>query len=105
MAFLQGEQLLRLTRQDGTQDQLSFALNEHAITLEDQGRYFQAEALYSQALEIDRATIGEAHPDYAAHLNNLAGVVSAQGRYTEAEAIYTQVLDIARSTIGGAHPD
>ena len=46
---------------------------------EAQGRYEEAETLYRQALEIDRATIGEGHPDYATHLNNLALVVAGAG--------------------------
>ena len=38
------------------------------------GQYDLAEAAYNQALEIARRTIGEDHPSFATHLNNLAGV-------------------------------
>ncbi|MEM7269276.1 MAG: tetratricopeptide repeat protein [Pseudomonadota bacterium] len=78
---------------DGSEKHAS-ALNEHALTLNNMGRYEEAEPLYRQAIEIDKATIGEGHPDYATHLNNLAGLLRAMGRYEEAEPLYRQVLDI-----------
>jgi tetratricopeptide (TPR) repeat protein len=80
-------------------------LNNLAIVVQAQGRYGEAETLYRQALEIDRATIGEGHPDYAIDLNNLAGVVEDQGRYAEAETLYRQALEIDRATLGEGHPD
>ena len=36
------------------------------------GDFAQAEPLYKQALEIRKKALGEAHPDYATSLNNLA---------------------------------
>jgi tetratricopeptide (TPR) repeat protein len=100
-----GTDLVAFARKEGTQEQIATALNEHAITLQAQGRVAEAEALYREALEIDRKTIGEAHPGYAIDLNNLAGVVQAQGRYAEAEGLYREALEIDRKTIGEAHPD
>ena len=38
------------------------------------GQYDLAEAAYNQALEIARRMIGEDHPSFATHLNNLEGV-------------------------------
>jgi tetratricopeptide (TPR) repeat protein len=103
-AFRLGEDLLKTARASGSQIELPAALNEHALTLHAQGRYPEAEGLYRQALEITRATIGEAHITYATYLNNLAGVVQAQGRYPEAEDLFRQALEIDRATIGEAHP-
>ncbi len=100
-----GEELLALARKSGTQEQLSRALNEHALTIKAQGRYSEAEGLYRQGLDIARMTIGDSDPDYATRLNNLANVVQLQGRYLEAEGIYRQALDIDRKTIGEAHQD
>jgi tetratricopeptide (TPR) repeat protein len=100
-----GADLLSLARNEGRQEQLAMALNEHALTIEAQGRYDEAEGLYRQALEIARATIGEGHPDYATGLGNLADVVQAQGRYAEAEALYRQALEIDRATLGEGHPN
>src|SRR6056297_327273 len=105
VAHRHGEALLAVARKDGTQEQLGTALNEHALTVEAQGRYAEAEGLYREALEIDRATIGEGHPTYAIRLNNLAGVVKAQGRSSEAEGRFREALEIGRATIGEGHPD
>ncbi|MDX1822398.1 MAG: tetratricopeptide repeat protein [Paracoccaceae bacterium] len=84
---------------------LSRALDRYATVLDRLGRYTEAEEIFTQALEIGRASIGEGHPDYATQLNNLAGVVRAQGRYAEAEGLYRQALEIGRATIGEGHPD
>ncbi|WP_300055959.1 tetratricopeptide repeat protein [uncultured Roseobacter sp.] len=99
-----GKDLLALARAEGDQLQLSVALNEHGLTLNAQGEFAEAEALYREALEIDRLTIGEEHPDHAIHLSNLAAVVLAQGRYEEAESLQRQALQIGRATIGEEHP-
>ena len=99
-----GEDMLTLTDAGADQSQRAASLNGHALTLNSLGRFPEAEELYRQALKIDRATIGEAHPAYATRLNTLAGVVQAQGRYPEAEGLYHQALKIGRATIGEAHP-
>src|SRR6056297_2314581 len=104
-AHRHGEALLAVARTDGTQEQLATALNEHALTVQAQGRYAEAEGLYREALEIDRATIGEGHPTYAIRLNNLAGVVKAQGRSSEAERLYREAVEITRATVGEGHPN
>ncbi len=72
--------------------------------MEDQGRYAEAEELYRQALEIDRATIGAGHPDYAIDLNNLAGVLVKLGRPDEARVHYEQALAIFRASLPPDHP-
>ena len=100
-----GEDLLALARKSGSQDRLAAALNEHALTIDSQGRFTEAEGLYRQTLDIGLKTIGDEHPNYAIRLNNLATVVQEQGRYLEAEGLYRQALDIDRNTIGEAHPD
>ena len=79
-----GEDLLAFARQNGTQEQLASALNEHALTVKAQGRYSEAGGLYREAFEIGRDAIGEGHPEYAIHLNNLAGVLLKQDKPEEA---------------------
>lgn len=103
-AHRHGEALLAVARQDGTEEQVATAINEHAGTVQAQGRYAEAEELFREALEIDRATIGEVHPGYAIDLNNLAGAVRAQGRYAEAERLYREALEITRDVVGEGHP-
>ena len=38
------------------------------------GRHGEAEPLFARAMEICRTALGEAHPDYATSLNNLAAL-------------------------------
>ena len=90
--------------EDGSEEHAT-ALNEHALTLRTMGRYEEAELLYRQAIEIDKATIGEAHPDFAMRLHNLAALLEAMGRYEEAEPLYRQAIEIGKVTMGEAHPD
>ncbi len=104
-ALLYGGRLLELARRVDEPEKLARALNDHALTVQAQGRYAEAETLYRQALEIDAATIGERHPGYAIRLNNLAGAVRSQGRSAEAEALYRQALEICDQTLGADHPN
>lgn len=100
-----GEELLNWAQVHGTEEQRATALNEHALTLDGQGRYKEAEAFYRQAIEIISASIALVHSPYSAILlNNLANAVAAQGRYAEAETFLFQVLKIDEATIGSADP-
>jgi CHAT domain-containing protein/tetratricopeptide (TPR) repeat protein len=69
------------------------------------GRHAQVLPLYHRALEVFRATHGEAHPDFAKGLNNLAGVYRAMGDHEAALPLYRQALEIRRATLGENHPD
>ncbi|MGB3797185.1 MAG: tetratricopeptide repeat protein [Alteraurantiacibacter sp.] len=63
----------------------------------------EAEALFEQALGIIKTALGEAHPDYAATLHELARVRQVMGRSVEAEMIYEQALEINKAALGEAH--
>jgi len=67
------------------------ALAQHAGTLRALGSHREAEALYREALEIDRATLGEAHPEYAKDLGNLGWLLE-------------QALAIFRAALPAEHP-
>jgi tetratricopeptide (TPR) repeat protein len=69
--------------------------------------HFEGDADHKARLGVEfaGAAFGTTHPDYATHLNNLAGVVRAQGRYDEAEGLYREALEIDRATVGEEHPD
>ena len=69
------------------------------------GRHGEAEPLFTRAMEISRTVLGEAHPDYASSLNNLAMLYRAMGRHGEAEPLYARALEISRTALGEAHPD
>jgi len=100
------EQVEAIVPQPATETlELALLLNQTGYFLHQQGRYGEAEPLYLQALVIKRSHFGEAHPDTAASLNNLAGLYLAQGRYEEAEPLFQQALEICRAQLGEAHPD
>jgi tetratricopeptide (TPR) repeat protein len=48
--------------------------------------------------------LGEAHPDVATSLNNLAGLYESQGRYKEAEPLLLEALTMRKQLLGEAHP-
>ncbi|WP_300016548.1 tetratricopeptide repeat protein [uncultured Roseobacter sp.] len=79
-------------------------INNFAGIVRAHGRPNDAERLYREALEIDRVTIGEGHPEHATRLNNLAGVLREQGRLEEAERLYREAIEIDRVAIGEEHP-
>ena len=101
-----GEKLIATanTEYGAEHDNYAKALNEHALTLKDTGRYDEAEPLYRQAIEIGKDTLGVAHPAYAIYLNNLAGLLKDTGRYDEAEPLYRQAVEITKATLGATHP-
>lgn len=104
-AEMLGQQLLDVAQAGKDQRQISTALNSRALTLQALGRFAEAEELFRQALEIDKATIGTSHREYARGLNNLAGMLKAQDRYAEAESLYRQALKVAEATIGVSSRD
>ena len=65
----------------------------------------QAEALYTQSLELYRRVLGEDHPDTMRVSNNLASLYLDQGRYTQAEALFAKNLEIRRRVLGNQHRD
>ena len=68
------------------------------------GRTDEAEPLMREAMQITGAALGKDHPDYAANLNNLAGLLEATGRYDEAEPLYREAMQITGTALGKDHP-
>jgi tetratricopeptide (TPR) repeat protein len=73
-------------------------LNHHAL-------YTLAEQLYQRALAIREQQLGEAHPDTAFSLNDLADLYEKQGKYRDAEAFYQRALAAREQWLGPYHPD
>ena len=69
-----------------------------------QGRYAEAEPLYKRALAVREKALRPEHPDFAASLNNLAGLYYAQGRYEAAEPLNKRALAIFEKALGPEHP-
>ena len=53
-------------------------------TYQSQGRYTEAEQLFTQVLNASKQVLGENHPDTLGCMHNLANTYKVQGRYTEA---------------------
>jgi tetratricopeptide (TPR) repeat protein len=65
-----------------------------------EGKYAQAEALFSQALEIRRRVLGPEHPSTLRCISYLAYTYSDEGRYAQAEALLIQNLNVERRVRG-----
>ncbi len=116
----------------GQSSELMEAYNSYD-SLNQQGRYSEAEPYAKEALrlgteefgpnnpstaallntlaELYRAqgkhaekALGPEHPDVATSLNNLAGLYYDQGRYAEAEPLYQRSLAIVEKALGPEHP-
>ncbi|MEH2057724.1 MAG: tetratricopeptide repeat protein [Nostoc sp.] len=61
--------------------------------------------LFLQALELYKRLLGDAHPDVATSLNNLALLYNSQGRYDQAEPLFLQALEIRQQVFGVNHPN
>jgi tetratricopeptide (TPR) repeat protein len=59
-----------------------------------QGEYAVAQALYTEAIEIQEKTLGADNPGVAISLNNLAVFYQDQSMYSQAEQTYRQALGI-----------
>jgi tetratricopeptide (TPR) repeat protein len=70
----------------------------------EMGDYAQAEPLFQQALEIQRAALPELHPEVAQSLNDLAELYRNMGEYAMAEPLFQQALAIWRAALGEQHP-
>jgi eukaryotic-like serine/threonine-protein kinase len=70
-----------------------------------QGKYAQAEAMFTKALEISRRVLGPEHPFTLGFLADFASMYQREGRYALAEAQAAQVVAGRRHTLGSEHPN
>src|SRR5579863_7225205 len=78
----------------GAQDQSLIQLTTDARAQLQQGNYGQALTLYKRALAVQEKSLGPAHPDVAATLNNLAVIYQDEYLDAQAEPLYEQALAI-----------
>lgn len=69
-----------------------------------QGRYQEAYALGTRALDLRRELLGDEHPDVVGSHNNLASALWRMGELDQAEHHYTRALEIAERAHGKDHP-
>jgi tetratricopeptide (TPR) repeat protein len=69
------------------------------------GRWTEAEAAFTQVLEIEKRDLGAEHPSTLVSMNDLALTFWNQGRYREAEELILEVIDTRKRVLGQEHPD
>jgi tetratricopeptide (TPR) repeat protein len=94
---------LQAERADG--QGTSFTLDILAQELQGQGKYDEAVPLFREALEIDRETLGDRHPNTLASINNLGHLLEAKGDLAAAEPLHREALKVQRETLGNRHPN
>ena len=70
-----------------------------------QGKYDEAEPLYREALQAQRETLGERHPNTLTSIGNLGMLLQRQYKYDEAEPLLRKALQACRETLGDRHPN
>ena len=63
-----------------------------AMLYKDQGRHAKAEPLHLEALQGQRAVLGERHPDILSSSNNLAALYSKRDNFLALEALHREGL-------------
>ena len=81
----------------------SITLDTLATELQNQGKYDEAEPLFREALEVDRETLGNRHPNTLAAISNLGGLLHAKGDLADAEPLCREALEVRRGTLGDRH--
>jgi tetratricopeptide (TPR) repeat protein len=84
--------------------QFGAVLSVHAGCLEGLAANDEAEPLFREALEIKPAAAGEAHPDTANSLGNLAVLLAERGEVAHALPLEEQALAILEAALGAEHP-
>ena len=88
---------------DGPHPDFAEALNNLGFVTTDNK---EAEQLFRESLAMKRLLYaGEAHPEIAMGLNNVAFALDEQRKYDEAEILYREAIDMQRQLLGNDHPD
>ena len=64
-----------------------------------------AESLLREALEGQRETLGDRHPDTLGSINNLGLLLYYTDDLAAAEPLLHEALDVSRETLGNRHPN
>jgi tetratricopeptide (TPR) repeat protein len=80
------------------------AMNVIGAMLEAMGSLDEALRYREKAVKLAGPAFGANSSEYAAFLNNLAGLNESQGKYDEAEPLYNESLAIRKRALGNDHP-
>ena len=100
------ERALELRRREHGEDspETLRTISRLARTTFLQGKYPDADRLFSQALEAQRRVLGGDHADTLYSMAGLASVYDFQGKHKQAEALIRETLEIQRRTLGPDAP-
>ena len=80
------------------------SLNNLAFVLWEKGDMKGAEAMFREALDIERSNNGNDHPEVATRLVNLSVLLMEQRRYDAAIPLAREAVAIRRKILGNDHP-
>ncbi|HEX4167876.1 MAG TPA: serine/threonine-protein kinase [Bryobacteraceae bacterium] len=86
-------------------DNRSDVRNYLALLVKRKGDFTSAANLLSEAVQIDRRSLGEDSPDYMVTLHNWASALIDKGDLNGAETNLRSLLVIRRKVLGNDHPD
>jgi len=98
---LAGQGRAALERMEPAERATSKLISNLGMLLHDRGDLDGAEALYREALEAQRETLGDRHPNTLTSINNLGRLLAAKGDLDGAEALYREALEGQQETLGG----
>jgi hypothetical protein len=76
-----------------------------AMIYDDEGKYEQADALFTQVVELEKRVEGPEHPATLRTISNMANLYVHWGKYPQAEELFTRTLEIKKRVLGPEHPD
>ncbi|KAJ5494608.1 Tetratricopeptide-like helical [Penicillium fimorum] len=74
-------------------------------SLQSDGRYDEANPLFTRNLRVREKALGPEHADTLTSVNDLGYVLRRQGKYEEAEAMHRRALEGREKALGPEHPD
>jgi eukaryotic-like serine/threonine-protein kinase len=74
------------------------SMNNLALLYREQGRYGQAEPLFTKVLKVRRRVLGPEHPDTLDTINDLAELYREQGKYAQAQLLLREALNSHRKS-------
>jgi tetratricopeptide (TPR) repeat protein len=80
-------------------------MQRYGRCLYSDGRWNEAEAIFSHVLTMEMRSLGAQHPFTLSSMANLASTYRNQGRWEEAEQLDVQVMELSKKKLGDNHPD
>jgi ankyrin repeat protein len=96
-------QIVELLLDNGA-DHSHTSLSNLGLTLSNQGKHEEAEAMHRRALNVRQKVLGPEHLDTLTSVRSVGFELEKQERYKEAEEMCRRARDITDKTLGSEHP-